>query len=175
VTQNHRAACTLINRLGGCTLFIADRPEDLIARVGETAGPGEWIDITQARIDTFARATDDLQWIHLDASRTQKELGHAPVAHGYLTLSLMAPAMYELVQITHVGRIINYGVNKIRFIAPVLAGDRIRASATLARASREDGFVRAIFDVSVTSNRVDKPVMIAQLIILYFNQQAEAQ
>jgi acyl dehydratase len=108
-------------------------------------------------------------------SRTQKELGHAPVAHGYLTLSLMAPAMYELVQITHVGRIINYGVNKIRFIAPVLAGDRIRASATLARASREDGFVRAIFDVSVTSNRVDKPVMIAQLIILYFNQQAEAQ
>jgi acyl dehydratase len=87
----------------------------------------------------------------------------------------MAPAMYELVQIAHVGRIINYGVNKIRFIAPVLAGDRIRASATLARASREDGFVRAIFDVSVTSNRVDKPVMIAQLIILYFNQQAEAQ
>jgi acyl dehydratase len=166
---------SLTNHRGGCPLFIADTPEDLVARIGETAGPGDWIEVTQTRINRFAQATDDLQWIHLDAERTGEELGHAPVAHGYLTLSLMAPAMYELVQIAHVGRIINYGVNKIRFIAPVLAGDRIRASATLARASREDGFVRAIFDVSVTSDRVDKPVMIAQLIILYFNQQAEAQ
>jgi hypothetical protein len=90
----------LINRREAVPCSLPIDLKTLIARVGETAGPGEWIDITQARIDTFARPTDDLQWIHLDASRTQKELGHAPVAHGYLTLSLMAPAMYELVQIT---------------------------------------------------------------------------
>lgn len=155
------------------TLFKVDTPADLIALAGQTAGPSNWIDIGQERINAFAKATDDFQWIHLDPGRTQSELGHAPVAHGYLTLSLMAPVMYELVQIDRVGRIINYGVNKIRFISPVLAGDRIRASATLVRAAQEDGFVRAIFDVTVNLERVDKPAMIAQLIVLYFNEQAE--
>ena len=145
-------------------------PEDLLRHDGETIGPGTWVDIPQSRIDAFAQATDDRQWIHLDAERTQSELGHAPVAHGYLTLSMLAVMMYDLVRINNVGRIVNYGMNKVRFIAPVLAGDRARAEVRISKVTCEDNFIRAIFDVSIFVERLEKPVMIAQSIILYFNQ-----
>lgn len=145
-------------------------PEQLLRHVGKTVGPGRWVDIPQSRIDAFAHATDDRQWIHLDAERTQTELGHAPVAHGYLTLSMLAVMMYDLVRIETVGRIVNYGMNKVRFIAPVLAGDRVRAEVTVGRVTCEENFVRAIFDVSIFVERLEKPVMIAQSIILYFNE-----
>ena len=152
-----------------------DTPDQLVQLVGKTIGPGKWINIAQSRIDAFADATDDRQWIHLDAERTQNELGHAPVAHGYLTLSMLAVMMYDLVRIKTVGRIVNYGMNKVRFIAPVLAGDRIRAEVIIGRATCEDQFVRAIFDVSIYVERLEKPVMIAQSIILYFKQDGSGQ
>ncbi|MGI9513141.1 MAG: MaoC family dehydratase [Anderseniella sp.] len=147
-----------------------DTPDELLRHVGDTVGPGKWIDITQSRINAFAEATDDMQWIHLDAERTRNELGHAPVAHGYLTLSMLAVMMYDLVRIRSVGRIVNYGMNKVRFIAPVLADDRIRAEVSIGKVVREDQFVRAIFDVSIFVERLEKPAMIAQSIVLYFNQ-----
>jgi acyl dehydratase len=156
-------------------LFDVEAPEGLIALTGQSAGPSSWIEVTQERINAFAHATDDLQWIHLDAARTKAEFGHPPIAHGYLTLSLLAPAMYELLQIRRVGQMINYGINKVRFIAPVLAGDRVRATMSITQAAREDGFVRAIHDVTVNSDRLDKPVMIAQLIVLYFDAPDEVK
>ena len=152
-----------------------DTPEELLRHVGDTIGPSKWVDIPQSRIAAFADATDDRQWIHLDAERTQKELGHAPVAHGYLTLSMLAVMMYDLVRIENVGRIVNYGMNKVRFIAPVLAGDRVRAEVKIGRVTREDNFVRAIFDVSIFVERLEKPAMIAQSIILYFNQDGSGR
>ncbi len=152
-----------------------ETPEQLAQHIGETIGPGNWINIPQSRIDAFADTTDDRQWIHLDADRTQNELGHAPVAHGYLTLSMLAVMMYDLVRIKTVGRIVNYGMNKVRFIAPVLAGDRVRAEVQVGQAVREEQFVRAIFDVSIYVERLEKPVMIAQSIILYFNQDGSGQ
>ncbi len=152
-----------------------DTSEELLRHVGETIGPGRWIDIPQSRIDAFAQATDDRQWIHLDAERTQDELGHAPVAHGYLTLSMLAVMMYDLVRIEKVGRIVNYGMNKVRFIAPVLAGDRVRGEVTINRVTHEDNFVRAIFDVSIFVERLEKPAMIAQSIILYFNEDGSGR
>ncbi len=157
------------------TLLEINAPEELSRHVGETIGPGQWIDIPQSRIDAFAQATDDRQWIHLDAERTQAELGHAPVAHGYLTLSMLAVMMYDLVRIDNVGRIINYGMNKVRFIAPVLAGDRVRGEVVIERVTHEDNFVRAIFNVSIFVERLEKPAMIAQSIILYFNQEKSGQ
>ncbi len=147
-----------------------DTPQELLRHVGETIGPSKWIDIPQSRIDAFAEATDDRQWIHLDAERTQSELGHAPVAHGYLTLSMLAVMMYDLVRIESHGRIVNYGMNKVRFIAPVLAGDRVRTEVKVSQVVCEDNFVRAIFDVSIFVERLEKPAMIAQSIVLYFNQ-----
>ena len=152
-----------------------DTPQELLRHVGETIGPGKWIDIPQSRIDAFEDATDDRQWIHLDAARPQKELGHAPVAHGYLTLSMLAVMMYDLVRIATHGRIVNYGLNKVRFIAPVLAGDRVRAEVKVSQVACEDNFVRAIFDVSIFVERLEKPAMIAQSIVLYFNQDGSGQ
>ena len=143
---------------------------ELADHAGETIGPGKWIDIPQSRINQFATATDDAQWIHLDAERTNAELGHAPVAHGYLTLALLAPASYDLIQIARVGKMINYGLNKVRFLAPVLAGDRIRASMTIVRASLESNHVRTIYDVDVYVERLEKSAMIAQSIVLYFDR-----
>ncbi|MEO1160566.1 MAG: MaoC family dehydratase, partial [Pseudomonadota bacterium] len=160
---------------GSLTVLEVDTPQELLRHVGETIGPGKWVDIPQSRIDAFASATDDRQWIHLDAERTRAELGHAPVAHGYLTLSMLAVMMYDLVHIETVGRIVNYGMNKVRFIAPVLAGDKLRAEVTIGRVTCEDSFVRAIFDVSIFVERLEKPVMIAQSIILYFNQDGSGQ
>ena len=142
----------------------------LADHAGETIGPGNWIEIPQTRINQFATATSDTQWIHLDAARTEAEFGHAPIAHGYLTLSLLAPASYDLIQIANVGKMINYGLNKVRFLAPVLAGDRIRASMTIVRTTLENDHVRAIYDVSVDVERLEKPAMIAQSIILYFDR-----
>jgi acyl dehydratase len=83
--------------------------------------------------------------------------------------------MYDLVRVKNVGRIVNYGLNKVRFIAPVVAGDRIRADVKIDQANREDGFVRAVFDVSIYVERLEKPVMIAQSIIVYFNQDGSGQ
>ena len=142
----------------------------LADHAGETIGPGNWIEIPQTRINQFATATSDTQWIHLDAARTKAEFGHAPIAHGYLTLSLLAPASYDLIQIANVGKMIKYGLNKVRFLAPVLAGDRIRASMTIVRTTLENDHVRAIYDVSVDVDRLEKPAMIAQSIILYFDR-----
>jgi acyl dehydratase len=156
-------------------LLEIDTPEELIGHIGKTIGPGSWIDIPASRIEAFADATDDRQWIHLDAARTQAELGHPPVAHGYLTLSMLAVMMYDLVRVKNVGRIVNYGLNKVRFIAPVVAGDRIRADVKIDQAEREDGFVRAVFDVSIFVERLEKPAMIAQSIIIYFNQDGSGQ
>jgi acyl dehydratase len=157
------------------TLLEITTPEELLHHVGDTIGPGKWVDIPQSRIAAFADATDDRQWIHLDAERAQNELGHAPVAHGYLTLSMLAIMMYDLVRIENVGRIVNYGMNKVRFIAPVLAGDRVRAEVKIGKITREDNFVRAIFDVSIFVERLEKPAMIAQSIILYFNQDGSGR
>ena len=88
---------------------------------------------------------------------------------------MLAVMMYDLVRIKTVGRIVNYGMNKVRFIAPVLAGDRVRAEVQIGQAVREEQFVRAIFDVSIYVERLEKPVMIAQSIILYFNQDGSGQ
>jgi len=156
-------------------LLEINTPDQLVSFVGKTIGPSSWINIPQSRIAAFADATDDRQWIHLDTERVQNELGHAPVAHGYLTLSMLAVMMYDLVRIETVGRIVNYGMNKVRFIAPVLAGDRIRAEAKIDQATCEDQFVRVIFDVSIFVERLEKPVMISQSIILYFNQDGSGQ
>ncbi len=152
-------------------MLFLETPAQLAGHAGKTIGPSRWLEVPQQRIAAFAEATDDYQWIHLDDVRAQQVLGHAPVAHGYLTLSLLAPISYELIQIEQVGKMINYGLNKLRFITPVLAGDRVRASMTIARASVEDGFVRAIYDVTMDVEGKDKPALAAQSIILYFDKE----
>ncbi|MBY6685649.1 MaoC family dehydratase [Rhodococcus sp. BP-149] len=105
---------------------------ELKSLVGTELGTSSWIDVPQQRIDTFADATDDHQWIHVDPVRAAAESPFGgPVAHGYLTLSLIIPMWEELLVVGDVTTKINYGLNKVRFVSPVPAGGRVRLAAVV--------------------------------------------
>src|SRR5216110_3495976 len=118
-----------------------ETPKDLLALVGKTLGPSSWITVDQPMIDTFADATGDHQWIHVEVERAKREMpGGKTIAHGYLTLSLLPRLAPTLMKITGRRRGINYGSNKIRFISPVPAGSRIRLRQRLVNAEEtKDG------------------------------------
>jgi acyl dehydratase len=106
--------------------------DDLKALVGQPLGTSSWFTVEQDRINTFADATDDHQWIHVNPERAAKESAFGgPIAHGYLTLSLIIPMWEEVLKVDSVTMGVNYGLNKVRFTSPVPAGSRIRLNATL--------------------------------------------
>ena len=112
---------------------------------GQVLGVSEWFEVTQERVNTFADATDDHQWIHVDPERAAAESPFGgPIGHGFLTLSLFIPMWSQVLQVTDVKMAVNYGLNKVRFPAPVPVGSRIRLTATLAR--RRGGQGRAAAD-----------------------------
>ena len=99
---------------------------------GQVLGVSDWFEITQERVNTFADATDDHQWIHVDVERAKAESPyHGPIGHGFLTLALFVPMWSQVLTVTDVGMVVNYGVNKVRFPAPVPVGSRVRLTATL--------------------------------------------
>ena len=120
---------------------IVDTPDSLKEYVGKEIGVSEWLTITQERIAQFAEATEDRQWIHLDRERAERESPFgATIAHGFLTLSLISQFMKDVIQVrSGVGMAINYGLNRVRFPAPVRAGSRIRARATLLSVKEVSG------------------------------------
>ncbi len=134
--------------------------------IGEELGPTDWLDVTQERIDTFARATDDHQWIHVDPARAAEGPFGTTIAHGYLTLSLCAPLLSQLlVGMAPSGMSINYGTNKVRFPAPVPAGSRIRARATVASVDEVPGGEQAVIVTTVEREGSEKPVCVAEIVI----------
>ncbi|WP_086565499.1 MaoC family dehydratase, partial [Streptomyces africanus] len=106
--------------------------DELKKLAGSDLGTSEWIEVTQERIDTFADATGDHQWIHVDPEKAKEGPFGAPIAHGYLTLSLFIPLFTELLDVQGVTTKVNYGLNKVRFPSPVKVGSRIRLTAKLA-------------------------------------------
>ena len=114
-------------------------PKDLLTMIGQDLGTSPWLDVTQQRIDPFADATDDHQWIHVDVERAKTGPFGGPIAHGYLTLSLLIPLWSEILVIEDLDMAVNYGLNKVRFPAPVPAGSRVQVSATLADAEEVAG------------------------------------
>ena len=151
------------------TPTVIDSIEDLEARVGETIGISGWILIAQDRIDQFAEATDDRQWIHVDADRANRESPFgAPVAHGYLTLSLLPRIVIEAMTFTPKKTGINYGLDKVRFIAPVPVGARIRGHVALRSVERRDAQTLQIgLSVTVEIEGSEKPACIAESIVRY--------
>ncbi len=134
--------------------------------IGEALGPTDWLDVTQERIDTFARATDDHQWIHVDPVRAAEGPFGTTIAHGYLTLSLCAPLLSQLLAgMAPSGMSINYGTNKVRFPAPVPAGSRIRARATVASVDEVPGGEQAVIVTTVEREGSEKPVCVAEIVI----------
>ena len=144
-------------------------PDDLVAAVGSDLGPGPWRTIEQSRVDAFAVATDDEQWIHVDAARAAAGPFGRTIAHGFLTLSLLPSLMRELYAVEGARMGVNYGLNKVRFPAPVPVGSSIRATATVLSVDPVDGGVQIVLRVTVESDAGAKPVCVAESVSrLYF-------
>ncbi|MGC4782356.1 MaoC family dehydratase [Micromonospora zamorensis] len=138
--------------------------EELAAAVGETIGPGPWQPIEQSRVDLFADATDDHQWIHLDPERAAAGPFGGTIAHGYLTLSLLPALAGRLYRVEGVAMGVNYGLNKVRFPAPVRVGAAVRATVVIAEVSPVSGGVQMVATVTVESDTGGKPVCVAETV-----------
>ena len=136
---------------------------------GKELGTSQWFEVTQERVNTFADATDDHQWIHLDVERAKKEgpFGE-PVAHGYLTLSLLIPMWSQMLTVTDATTAVNYGLNKVRFPAPVPAGGKIRLTATLTDVAEVKGGLQVTVSAVIELEGGDKPVCVAEPIFRYY-------
>jgi acyl dehydratase len=143
---------------------VFDNPDALLAAVGTDLGASEWITIEQDRIDGFADATGDHQWIHVDPVKAAEGPFGAPIAHGYLTLSLTNQFLPEIVRVDNVSMGINYGVNKVRFPQPVVVGSKVRGTAVLADAQEINGGVQAVITITVEIEGADKPACIAESV-----------
>ncbi|MGB0435875.1 MAG: MaoC family dehydratase [Mycobacterium sp.] len=140
---------------------------ELIAAEGEQLGPTEWLDITQDRVDLFADATDDHQWIHVDPERAAGGPFGGTIAHGLLTLSLIPHFTQQLYRVGNVAMAINYGYNRVRFITPVRVGARLRARAEIASVAQLDGAVQATLNTTVEIEGSEKPAAVAESIVRF--------
>jgi acyl dehydratase len=142
---------------------------DLASYVGKELGTSSWVDVDQDRINAFADATDDHQWIHVDAERAKDGPFGGTIAHGYLTLSLLIPMWTDILEVGDVHTMVNYGLNKVRFPSPVPSGSKIRARATLAAFDAIPGGAQLAVDILVERQGGDKPACVAQLVLRYLN------
>jgi acyl dehydratase len=147
---------------------IVDTIEDLTPLLGRELGTSSWVEIDQTRVDTFADATGDHQWIHTDPERAKSGPFGATVAHGYLTLSLLIPLWTEILDVRQVRMKVNYGLAKVRFPAPVPVGSKVRATATLADIKPIEGGVQITIDAVIVRDGGDKPVCIATPIFRFY-------
>jgi acyl dehydratase len=138
-------------------------------RVGQEIAVSDWITITQERIDQFADATGDRQWIHVDAPRAAAESPFkTTIAHGFLTLSLLSALIREAMEFSGLRMAINYGMNRVRFVAPVPVGSRIRARFTPAAVEDAGGSLQVTWQATVEREHSDKPVLIADWLVRYY-------
>lgn len=143
--------------------------DDAKALEGEEVGVSDWVVIDQHRIDQFAEATDDFQWIHVDTERAQREMpGGKTIGHGYLTLSLIPALTGKFVEVRNLTRAINFGLNKVRFYTPVPVGSRLRARATVLQARRRAGALLLTSEVTLEIEGVRKPACVAETLGMYF-------
>lgn len=138
-------------------------------KAGLELGPSRWFEVSQERIDAFADVTEDHQWIHVDRERAAEGPFGTTIAHGYLTLSLLVPITYEVMPIEDARMAINYGVNRVRFPAPVPAGSRVRGRLHVDAVEEVDGGYRVTATAEVERDGGDKPVCVAELVFRLFS------
>jgi acyl dehydratase len=145
------------------------KPADLLGMAGTDLGTSDWLEIPQSDIDMFATATHDEQWIHVDVDKARSGPFGGTIAHGYLTLSLLIPLWSQILVIEQLGMAVNYGLNKVRFPAPVPAGAKVRLQATLTEVTDiGNGSVQAGIDAIMECEGSEKPVCIAQMVHRYY-------
>ena len=133
-------------------------------RIGEEVGISPWVEIAQDRIDLFAKATEDFQWIHVDRERAKKSPFGTTIAHGYLTLSMLPKLAESTFEFSDRKMGVNYGLNKVRFTAPVPAGSKIRGRFTLQKFEKLEGGVQVTWNVTIEREGGEKPVCVAEAI-----------
>jgi acyl dehydratase len=150
---------------------ILDSPEALKVLVGQEIAVTDWFNVTQERIQQFADATLDHQWIHVDVERARRESPFkAPIAHGFLTLSLLPHFMHEALEIKQGVRLgVNYGLNRVRFVSPVRAGSNIRARIVLQTLKEVPNGMEAVFNASVEVEDGKKPCCVAEWVVRYYS------
>jgi acyl dehydratase len=142
-------------------------PKDLLDATGTQLGPTDWITITQDQINKFAEATLDNQWIHVDTERAKAGPFGAPIAHGYLTMSLASHFLAELVRVSGISMGINYGAEKVRFPSPVPVGSRLRGRGELLDAKEVPGGVQATTRITIEREGSEKPAAIVEAVSRY--------
>jgi acyl dehydratase len=141
--------------------------DEFIAAQGSQLGPTDWLEVTQERVNLFADATDDHQWIHVDPERAANGPFGGTIAHGLLTLSLLPHFTHQLYAVDNVAMAINYGYNKVRFITPVRVGSKIRARAEIAKVDQLDGAVQGTVRITVDIEGSDKPAAVVESLVRF--------
>ncbi|MGZ4457935.1 MAG: MaoC family dehydratase [Nocardioidaceae bacterium] len=140
--------------------------DDLTAAIGEDLGQTDWMEVTQERVDAFADATGDHQWIHVDGERAPDGPFGGTIAHGYLTLSLVPQFGAQLFRLETPGAKLNYGVNKVRFPSPVKVGSKIRAGASITEVTDVPAGKQMVIRYVVEIEGADKPACVAETVVL---------
>lgn len=150
------------------TLTTFDTPSELLGKEGLKLGPSDWMEITQERINTFADATGDHQWIHVDEEKAKTGPFGQTIAHGYLTLSLASKFLPEILQIKQMGMGINYGTEKARFLNPVKSGARIRGHGEFIEITEVSGGFQSTLRVTIEIEGEEKPACVVDTISRYY-------
>ena len=147
---------------------VLNGPDEVRSAEGRDLGSSPWIEITQDRIDRFAESTGDHQWIHVDVERAAGGPFGAPIAHGYLTLSLSNFSLPQIVDVQGFSMGVNYGVDKVRFPSPVHVGSRVRGTATLTSVTDVAGGLQTVMTVSIEVEGASKPACVIEAISRWF-------
>ena len=143
-------------------------PRDLLGQDGAKFGPTGWLQIDQDRVNGFANVTGDHQWIHVDVARARAGPFGGTIAHGYLTMSMINRFLPELIEVRGFAHAVNVGLDRLRFLAPVVVGSRIRAAAKIVAAEEIKGAVQSVVRVTIEIEGNDKPALVADTISRYF-------
>ena len=151
-------------------MLTVDKPDEMDAHAGKPLGTSDWVTVTQAMIDTFADATGDHQWIHVDVERAKLEMPHGKtIAHGFLTLSLLPRLVATVYAIRSKSRALNYGSNRVRFTNPVPSESRIRAHVTLKASEQVEGGRRLVSETIIEVEGHDRPALVAETITIVYD------
>jgi acyl dehydratase len=146
------------------------QPSELLELAeGTDFGESSSIEVTQKDIDTYADATRDHQWIHVDPERAANGPFGSTIAHGYLTLGLVIPLWSELLRVEEVGMAVNYGLNRLRFPAPVPVGSRVSLEGKLVKASEVAGGVEVVVDLTMKVGGSEKPALVAEAVYRFYD------
>ncbi len=148
--------------------LVIEKPQDLLGMVGTKIGPTDWVRIDQDRVNAFADCTGDHQWIHVDVERAKAGPFGGTIAHGYLTMSLINLFLPDLVEVRGFAHAVNVGLDKLRFLAPVVVGSRIRATSEIVSAEEVKGAIQSVVRVTIEIEGSDRPALVADTISRYF-------